>query len=229
MKTLYSLQTRAIYSFFVIAFSSFVIASCSSDDDSAGDDPAPNEAPTAVSISSNKVEEKKAAGTVVGTLSTTDPNSGDTHTYKITGGADKDDFTISGNELKTAKEFTFDAVSAGNNKKNIDIESTDAGGSTVSETFDIEITQASSNSGGSSTVYYDPNAKAIFDANCIQCHGSTTQNGGVSLHTFADAKSNVSRGLARMNAGTMPPSGKLPDSDIKVVQDWLDGGLLEKK
>lgn len=81
----------------------------------------------------------------------------------------------------------------------------------------------------SSAVYYDPDAKAVFDSYCISCHGSTNANGGRRFHTFSDASSGANRALARMQAGTMPPSGKLSDDKINTIKEWIDGGLLEKE
>ncbi|MGC4098880.1 MAG: cadherin domain-containing protein [Nitrospira sp.] len=43
-----------------------------------------NEAPTDLSLSANTVAENAANGTVVGTISAVDPDSGDTHTYTLT-------------------------------------------------------------------------------------------------------------------------------------------------
>ncbi|MDJ0719355.1 MAG: hypothetical protein QNJ54_34905 [Prochloraceae cyanobacterium] len=43
----------------------------------------PNEKPTAIILSSNTIAENSAAGKVLGTLSTIDPDAGDTHTYTL--------------------------------------------------------------------------------------------------------------------------------------------------
>jgi len=65
----------------------------------------------------------------VGTLSTTEPDIGDTHSYRLVAGAGSADnamFTISGNVIKTAVVFNYEV------KKNytIRIRSTDQGGCT---------------------------------------------------------------------------------------------------
>ena len=46
-----------------------------------------NAAPTGVTLSGGAVEENAVAGTVVGTLGALDPDSGDTHSFALTGGA----------------------------------------------------------------------------------------------------------------------------------------------
>jgi Ca2+-binding RTX toxin-like protein len=63
----------------------------------------PNQTPTAIALSTNSVDENVPIGTTVGTFSTTDPNTGDTHTYTLvagTGDTDNASFTIDGNQLK---------------------------------------------------------------------------------------------------------------------------------
>ncbi len=71
--------------------------------------------PTDIALAPNNVDEALPIGTVVGTLSTTDPNSADappdTHTYTLVAGAGDThnaNFTIDGDEIKTAKIFNFD-------------------------------------------------------------------------------------------------------------------------
>jgi len=65
-----------------------------------------NDAPTDIDLSENTVDEGKPVNTVIGTLSTTDEDAGDNHTYSlVTGGSD---FNISGNELRTSRIFDFE-------------------------------------------------------------------------------------------------------------------------
>lgn len=69
-------------------------------------------APSDAKISPSTVAENQPSGTTVGTLSATDPNSGDTFTYSLVGGTavpDNAKFTISGNQLKTAASFNYEA------------------------------------------------------------------------------------------------------------------------
>ncbi len=71
-----------------------------------------NENPTDVSLSPSDVDENKPAGTEVGTLSSADQDSGDTHTYSLVAGSGSDDngsFTIDGSTLKTGASFDFEA------------------------------------------------------------------------------------------------------------------------
>lgn len=67
-----------------------------------------NQAPTDLNLSNHSIVESSPLGSVVGTLTTSDPNSGDTFTYELVEGVGDDDnvsFSISGNQLLTASLF----------------------------------------------------------------------------------------------------------------------------
>jgi len=71
----------------------------------------PNNAPTDLSIDNNSIDENAMPGTYVGRLSTTDPDSGDGHTYSLvtgTGDADNASFTIVGDLLLSAEKFDYE-------------------------------------------------------------------------------------------------------------------------
>ncbi len=98
-----------------------------------------NETPTAISLSSNTIAENSATGTTIGTLSTTDPDAGDTFTYTLVDLAnypDNSSFTITGASLKSAAIFDLETKSS----YSIKIRSTDAGGLTFDQVFAISVT-----------------------------------------------------------------------------------------
>jgi serralysin len=72
-----------------------------------------NAAPTGVTLSGGTVEENAAAGTVVGTLGAVDPDSGDTHSFALTGGA-TNLFEVVGNQIrvKAGAALDFEAQSS---------------------------------------------------------------------------------------------------------------------
>jgi len=73
-----------------------------------------NNAPTDIALTSVSVDEQQPAGTVVGTLSTTDPDAGQSFTYTLVSGPGSTDngcFTIFGNALKTGTIFDFETRS----------------------------------------------------------------------------------------------------------------------
>jgi outer membrane protein assembly factor BamB len=68
-----------------------------------------NEAPTSASMDNYSVVENKSSGTVVGNISVTDPDDGDTVTLSLPAGSeDNDSFSLAGNVLSTGSQFDFE-------------------------------------------------------------------------------------------------------------------------
>lgn len=98
-----------------------------------------NDAPTNISLNSSSVQENQPVGTLVGNLSSTDQDSGDTHTYSLvsgTGDTGNDDFSISGSQLQTAASFNREAKSS----YTIRVQTDDNNGGTFEKVFTITIT-----------------------------------------------------------------------------------------
>ncbi len=91
-----------------------------------------NEGPSDIALSNSSVDEN-AAGAVVGTLSTTDVDDGDTHTYAV----DDARFEVVGGELKLKDGVSLDHESE--SSVAVDVTTTDADGATYSETFTIAV------------------------------------------------------------------------------------------
>ena len=68
-----------------------------------------NDAPTGATLSNNEVAENLPADTEIGTLTASDPDRSDVHTFKITGGADKALFQIQGDKLLTSASLDYEA------------------------------------------------------------------------------------------------------------------------
>jgi len=101
-----------------------------------------NHAPTDISLSSTSVVEGQPIGTVVGTFSTTDPDTGDTHDYELvsgTGDTDNDSFDIVLDELKAQEVFDYDTKSS----YSIRVRTTDSGDGnlTYEKVFTITVTE----------------------------------------------------------------------------------------
>ena len=97
-----------------------------------------NETPTGIALSNNTISEYVAVNTVVGVLTTTDPDGGDTFTYSLIGG-DTSLFNISGNQLRSSAIFDWEGV----NSYSLTVRSTDAGGLQTQATFGINIANVS--------------------------------------------------------------------------------------
>ncbi|MCX5684958.1 MAG: SMP-30/gluconolactonase/LRE family protein, partial [Planctomycetota bacterium] len=98
-----------------------------------------NQAPTDIALSSATVAENLPSGTTVGTLSTTDPDAGNTFTYALVGGTGSTDnasFAVSGSTLLTAASFDYETKTS----YSIRIRSTDQGGLYTEKAFTISVT-----------------------------------------------------------------------------------------
>jgi hypothetical protein len=88
-----------------------------------------------ISLSNASVEENQPVGTTVGTLTTYDPEPGDTFTYTFCGGTDDASFSLAADLLKTAEVFDFESK----NSYDICIQSDDDHGCTYQKDFTISI------------------------------------------------------------------------------------------
>ncbi|MFN6108242.1 MAG: SdrD B-like domain-containing protein, partial [Planctomycetaceae bacterium] len=96
------------------------------------------EAHTHLTLSADSIAENQLVGTAVGTLTTTDPDAGDTFTYTLvagTGGNDNASFTLVGNTVKSAADFDFETKS----NYSIRVRTTDQGGLSYDKVFTISV------------------------------------------------------------------------------------------
>jgi hypothetical protein len=98
-----------------------------------------NDTPTAIALDNQEIAENQDAGTAVGLLTTTDADTGDTHTYSLVAGSGDTDngfFTIDGDSLVTAAILDYESGSS----LSVRIRSTDAAGAFIESTFTITVT-----------------------------------------------------------------------------------------
>jgi subtilisin-like proprotein convertase family protein len=97
-----------------------------------------NETPTALALSSATLLENLPANTAVGTLSTSDPDTGETFTYSFgigTGDSDNASFAIVGNVLQAKSSLDFETKSS----YAIRLRTTDSGSLVLERTFTISV------------------------------------------------------------------------------------------
>lgn len=97
-----------------------------------------NGAPTDIGISPSSVNENVAGNSTVGTLSSTDPDAGDTFTYSLVAGAGDTDnaaFNINGSNLRISASPDFETQSS----YSVRVRSTDAGGLFFEKAFTITV------------------------------------------------------------------------------------------
>lgn len=98
-----------------------------------------NETPTDIALSQASIAENAGANASVGTLTTSDPDAGNTFSYSLTTGAGDTDnaaFNISGSTLRATTSFNFESKSS----YSIRVRSTDQGGLFTEKVFIISVT-----------------------------------------------------------------------------------------
>jgi uncharacterized repeat protein (TIGR01451 family)/CSLREA domain-containing protein len=101
-----------------------------------------NQAPTDIALSNSSVAENSPLGTTVGSLSTTDPDAGGTHTYTLVANfGDNTAFTIDGDTLKTNTTLDFETKPS----YLVAVRSIDAGGLGFEKVFEIGVTDVAEN------------------------------------------------------------------------------------
>ncbi|MBD2443154.1 DUF4347 domain-containing protein [Dolichospermum sp. FACHB-1091] len=113
-----------------------------------------NETPTNLTLSNSTVAENQIIGTVVGNLTTTDTDTGNTFTYSLVtgnGATDNSLFTISGNQLRTNFVFDFETK----NSYSIRVRTTDQGELFFEKQLTIGVTDLNDNESFTSTAQQD--------------------------------------------------------------------------
>ncbi|WP_459554670.1 cadherin repeat domain-containing protein [Lacunimicrobium album] len=140
-----------------------------------------NELPTDVTLSSLSLAENQPTVSTVGTLTTTDPDVGNTHNYKLvtgTGSTDNAAFTISGNQLRTNGSFDFESKSS----YTIRIRTTDQGGFFREKSFTISVIDL--NEGPSNLVLSNSSVSENLPANTAVGTLTTTDPDAGNSHSY---------------------------------------------
>ncbi|GJM02808.1 MAG: hypothetical protein DHS20C08_13090 [Rhodomicrobium sp.] len=96
-----------------------------------------NDAPTNLALDNNEIEENSLPGTLLGSLSISDVDEGDSVSYSITGGDGASLFTIDGENLLLSANANLDYETTP--FLTLVVEATDAGGLSTSQTLTINI------------------------------------------------------------------------------------------
>ena len=97
-----------------------------------------NESPTDIALSNVTAPQNQPTGLIIGTLTSTDPDAGDTFTYALVSGTGSDDndlFRINSTQVLTAATFSL----TGRTSYSIRIRTTDAGGLSFEKALAISI------------------------------------------------------------------------------------------
>lgn len=84
-------------------------------------------------------------------------------------------------------------------------------------------------------ITYNTNIKPLIDSSCLNCHSDPTRNGAPFSLTNFEQLSFIAENGALLGAlnkqtgetGAMPPTGRLPQSTIDLIAQWIEDGQLE--
>ncbi|MBK9947789.1 MAG: tandem-95 repeat protein [Nitrospira sp.] len=159
-----------------------------------------NDAPTDLTLSANTVAENAANGTVVGTATGTDPDTGDTKTYSFTdsaGGRFAINSSTGAITVADGSLLNYEAATS----HSVTVRVTDSGGLTYDEIFTINLTNVNEAPTG---------ADATVTINEDSSHILTTANLG-----FGDVDAGDSLSAVRID--TLPGAGSLTLSGVAVT------------
>ncbi len=148
-----------------------------------------NHPPTDIALSSSSIVENAGGNAVVGTLTASDPDAGDSFTFTLPAGVDDNSaFNISGNSLRANASFNFEATSS----YTVTVRVTDAPGLSFDKQFTISVTDVAevtySVTGGLLTVtgtVLDDDITVLNDAGAIRISANgTTLNPGMAAATL---------------------------------------------
>lgn len=97
-----------------------------------------NESPTSLNLSSASVTENTASGSIIGQLTSTDPDDGDSFVYSLApgdGDTDNNRFTITGDQLRIEESPNFETKDS----YSLRIRTTDSGGLFFEKSFSIAV------------------------------------------------------------------------------------------
>jgi VCBS repeat-containing protein len=151
-----------------------------------------NEAPTDLALSANTVAENAANGTVVGTVSGSDVDTGDTKTYSLTDNAGgRFAINSSTGQITVANRSLLNYESA--TSHNLTVRVTDSGGLTYDETFTINVTDVNeaapriTSNGGGATALINIAENATAVTRVTASDADTRQTLAYSIVGGADA------------------------------------------
>lgn len=120
--------------------------------------------PTAINNSGNTVAENSSTGTVIGQLSSIDPDTDDTHTYTLDDDADGR-FRIVGNQLQVADGTLLNFESS--TQHSVIVTSTDANGLSLTQVFAIAVTNVNEAPSFTSTPISIADSSSLYTYNII--------------------------------------------------------------
>nr|WP_322712654.1 putative Ig domain-containing protein [Nostoc sp. ChiSLP03a]MDZ8213882.1 putative Ig domain-containing protein [Nostoc sp. ChiSLP03a] len=129
--------------------------------------------PTAINLTGNTVAENSSTGTVIGQLSSIDPDAGDTHTYILEDNANER-FRIVGNQLQVADGSLLNFEST--TQHSITVTSTDANGLSLTQVFAIAVTNVNEAPTFLTTPIFTADSAKLYTYNIVAADPDAADN-----------------------------------------------------
>ena len=196
-----------------------------------------NEPPTLIMLSGNEVAENATSDTVLGVLTSEDPDEGDSFRYTLvegTGDSDNGMFKIlnSTNELATSGAANLDFETASN--LSVRVASTDAGGNSYEQAFLIRVTNV--NEPPLSIELDNSSVMERQNSGTLVGNLTSTDSDGTDTHTFAlvSGSGDTNNNLFRITDGQLQTSKKLnvnthPTASIRISSTDAGGLSFEQQ
>jgi RHS repeat-associated protein len=178
-------------------------------------------APTAINLTGNTVTENSATATVIGQLSTADPDVGDSHIYTLVDDA-AGRFRIVGNQVQVANPTLLDFET--NSQHSIIVRSIDASGLNKTEIFTISVTNVNEAPSFTTNPILNPEFNSPYTYNIVTSDpdaGDTRTIIATDLPSWL-AFTNNGNGTATLS-GT---PNKIPDAPYNITLTVKDVGGL---
>lgn len=96
----------------------------------------------------------------------------------------------------------------------------------------VDDTEGTDNGGdgenGDDVITFTADIQPIISSNCLGCHSSPPRNGApFPLVTFDQVSARSGGIFNAVDAGTMPPSGRIPQALVDLIDQWIQDGLVE--
>ncbi len=180
-----------------------------------------NEAPTAIAITATAIDEN-ATGVVVGTLSTTDEDAGDTIAYSLSG-TDAASFEIVDGKLQLKSDVSADHETQ--TSYSVTVTATDSGDLTTSQDFTVTVNNLNDNSPtitSSSSVEMAENSNSVITVVGNDADGDTLTysiNGGTDAGLFTIDSATGELTLQAKTNGLSTTASSLPFKLTNLVDN----------
>lgn len=161
-------------------------------------------APTDIFLSNSDADGDQPAGTSVGTLSSSDPNIGDTFTYAFCGGMDDNSFQAAGDILQTAAVFNYSTKSS----YSICVRSIDSGGLSFDKDFTVTVNPTFRSASG-----YDG---WILESGENSNIGGTLNVKGTSFNLGDDDYNRQYRGILSFDTSGLPDNAVISRAKLQI-------------